>query len=291
LKLTSNPSKPFDAAYQGAAGAFSEEAALRFIGEQAALLPCRQFEDVFDAVNTRRALRGVIPIENTLAGSVHDCYDLLRRFELKIAGETVLHVSHNLIALPETRFEEIREVRSHPVALAQCENLFRRHPQLVPVPVYDTAGAVETLKLESKRHVAAIASVRAAVIHGAYVLLSDIQDQTENYTRFLLIKRDDVETPDESLSGLKTTVLFKTADRPGALFECLRPFAELGIDLKKLESRPLRDEPFQYLFYADLVGNTADAPMGEALARLKKTAAFVRVLGSYALRGAPERSG
>jgi prephenate dehydratase len=250
LKLTSNPSKPFDAAYQGAAGAFSEEAALRFIGEQAALLPCRQFEDVFDAVNTRRALRGVIPIENTLAGSVHDCYDLLRRFELKIAGETVLHVSHNLIALPETRFEEIREVRSHPVALAQCENLFR-----------------------------------------AYVLLSDIQDQTENYTRFLLIKRDDVETPDESLSGLKTTVLFKTADRPGALFECLRPFAELGIDLKKLESRPLRDEPFQYLFYADLVGNTADAPMGEALARLKKTAAFVRVLGSYALRGAPERSG
>jgi len=283
VKLQSNPSKPFDVAYQGAAGAFSEEAALRFIGEQPLLLPCRQFEDVFDSVTAGRALRGVIPIENTLAGSVHDCYDLLRRFELKIAGETVLHVSHNLISLPGARFEEIREVRSHPVALAQCENLFRRHPQLVPIPVYDTAGAVETLMRENTQHVAAIASIRAAVIHGAYVLLSDIQDQMENYTRFLLIKPDDGDAPDGSLSGQKTTVLFKTADRPGALFECLRPFAELGIDLKKLESRPSRDEPFQYLFYADLAGNASAAPMSEALARLKQTAAFVRVLGSYAL--------
>jgi prephenate dehydratase len=277
----SNPSKPFNAAYQGAAGAFSEEAALRFVGEETALLPCRQFEDVFDAVNDGRALRGVIPIENTLAGSVHACYDLLRRFDLRIVAETVLHVSHNLIVLPGARFEEIREVRSHPVALAQCENLFRRHPQLIPVPVYDTAGAVETLMLDNKRSAGAIASTRAAAIHGAAVLLGDIQDQAENYTRFLLIKPAGGDTPIKAGSPVKTTVLFKTLDTPGALFECLRPFAELSIDLKKLESRPLRDEPFQYLFYADVVGNASEQPLSEALARLKQSAAFVRVLGSY----------
>lgn len=285
MKPGNMPPSRVDAAYQGAAGAFSEDAALRFIGGAATLLPCRRFEEVFDAVSAGRAHRGVIPIENTLAGSVHECYDLLRRFDVTIAGETVLPVAHNLIALPGTRFEDIREVRSHPVALAQCENLFRRHPQLIPVPVYDTAGAVEALMLEGGRHVGAIASVRAAHTHGARVVLGDIQDHAENFTRFLLIKAGNGGPPAGSPPGLKTTVLFKTADTPGALFECLRPFAELGIGLAKLESRPLRDEPFRYLFYADVMGDAASAPMGQALARLQQAAAFVRVLGSYAPLG------
>src|SRR5262249_18600557 len=137
------------------------------------------------------------------------------------------------------------------------------------------------LMLDNKRSAGAIASTRAAAIHGAVVLLGDIQDQAENYTRFLLINSPGDDTPVESGSPVKTTVLFKTLDKPGALFECLRPFAELPIDLKKLESRPLRDEPFQYLFYADLAGNASEQPLSEALARLKQSAAFVRVLGSY----------
>jgi prephenate dehydratase len=281
MKEQNNRSESFDAAYQGAPGAFSEEAALIFIGTDARLLACREFQDVFEAVCDGRSRGGVIPIENTLAGSVHACYDLLNEFELKIVAETVLHVAHDLIAVPGVRFEEIREVRSHPVALAQCENFFRRHPQLIPVSVYDTAGAVETLIHDKRRNAAAIASHRAAEVYGANVLVCDIQDHTENYTRFLFVKSAADDVHPEPGKQYKTTILFKAGNRPGALFECLRPFAERGVDLAKLESRPLPAEPFQYLFYADLIGSTADGRLSEALHDLRQTAPFVRILGSY----------
>lgn len=280
MKARNNRSESFDAAYQGASGAFSEEAALRFVNPSANLLACREFRDVFDAVRFGRALGGVIPIENTLAGSIHTCYDLLSEFELNIVAETVLQIFHNLIAVPGVRFEEIREVWSHPVALAQCENFFRRHPQLTPISVYDTAGAVETLMHDNRRHAAAIGSQRAANIYGANILVADIHDHSENYTRFLFIKQR-ADDPIQGNVPLRTTILFKAGNRPGALFECLRPFAELGIDLTRLESRPVKAEPFQYVFYAELNGNSADAELSEALRKLRQLAKLVRVFGSY----------
>ena len=274
-----------DAAYQGAPGAFSEEAAQRFAGGDAQLLSCREFRDAFAAVRDGLAGSAVVPIENTLAGSIHANFDLLAEFDVKIAAETTLQISHNLIAAQDVRFEDIRDVHSHPVALAQCENFFRRHPHLKAIPVYDTAGAVEMVIREGRKDAAAIASHRAADVHGGNVLVGDIQDQTENYTRFLLLKSRVDHGTRAGEGPVKTTILFKAGNRPGGLFECLRPFAELNVDLIKLESRPIRNEPFKYLFYADLVGDAADSPLSEALSRLRGMDAFVRVLGSYRALG------
>ena len=271
----------FDAAYQGSRGAFSEDAALKLLTPAAKLLPRDTLEDVFNAVSRGEARFGVVPIENTLAGSIHRCYDLLFEHDLKIVGETVCRIQHALIAAPGVQLKDVHKALSHPVALAQCEQFFRKHPQIQPVSVYDTAGAVESVMREGLRDSAAVAGRRAAEVYGGTILVDSIQDHAENYTRFLLITPSASNAPQPSSSEYKTTIVFSVANAPGALHHSLRAFAERGIDLAKIESRPLRGSPFEYLFYLDLIGRANSAPVSEALAELTAQAKWVRVLGTY----------
>jgi prephenate dehydratase len=277
----------YTAAYQGAPGAFSEDAAGAFVGEGAPLLPCWKFEDVFLAVESGRAAFGVLPIENTLAGSVQASYDLLAERSLTIVGETVRRISHSLLAPRGSQIATLKQVLSHPVALAQCEGFFRKHTHLEPVPVYDTAGAVERVVREGRQEQGAIASRRAADVYGADVLAEAIEDHSENYTRFLLITTPARAPEGASLPGVnaqaghKTSLVFRVANRPGALFECLGHFASRGVDLAKIESRPLRGRPFEYVFYLDLLGDAADPRVADALAALLRSTAMLRMLGSY----------
>jgi prephenate dehydratase len=272
---------PYDAAYQGSRGAFSEDAAFKLLTPAARLLPRDTLEDVFNAVTRVEARFGVVPIENTLAGSIHRCYDLLFEHELKIVGETVCQIVHALIAAPGVAFDEICKALSHPVALAQCELFFRRNPQIQAVSVYDTAGAVESIMREGLRSSAAVASRRAADVYGGVILADGIQDHAENYTRFLLITPSAAVVAPLPAAEYKTTIVFGVGNVPGALYHSLRPFAERGIDLAKIESRPLRGSPFEYLFYLDLIGRADSAPVSDALLELAAQAKSVRVLGTY----------
>ncbi len=274
----------YDAAYQGTRGANSEDAAMTLLSPAAKLLPRDTLEDVFNAVTRGDAKYGVVPIENTLAGSVHLCYDLLFEHDLKIVGETVRHINFALIAPPGVPFSEVRRVLSHPVALAQCQQFFRKNPQIQPVPVYDTAGAVENVMRQGAIDAAALASRRAAEVYGGVILADHIQDHAENYTRFLLIAPAAAASAPSSAgdpSGYKTTIVFGVGNVPGALYHSLRPFAERSIDLAKIESRPLRGSPFEYVFYLDLIGRADSNPVSDALNELRVQAKSVRVLGTY----------
>ena len=270
----------YDAAFQGSRGAFSEDASYQMLSKEARLLPCDRLENVFEVVSAGRARCGVVPIENTLAGSIHRCYDLLNEHELKIVGETICRIEHALIARPGVELKQIRKAMSHPVALAQCENFFRQHPEIQQVSVFDTAGAVENMMKDGPNDCSAVASRRAADVYGGVVLAAGIQDHAANYTRFLLIMPGRDVTL-ESSSDFKTTLVFRIANQPGGLYEALRPFAERRIDLSKLESRPVRGAPFEYLFYLDLIGCDDQARITGALDELSKMAASMRVLGSY----------
>jgi prephenate dehydratase len=273
---------PYDAAYQGTRGSNSEDACIDLLSTAAKLLPRTTLEDVFNAVTRGEARYGVVPLENTLAGSIHRCYDLLFEHDLKIIGETVRHILFALIAPPGVGLGDVRKALSHPVALAQCEQFFRQHPQIQPVPVYDTAGAVEIVMNEGSRDSAAVATRRAATVYGGEVLAEAIQDHLENYTRFLLIAPpDSPEREEQPASEYKTTIVFSVGNLPGALYHSLRPFAERRIDLAKIESRPLRGSPFEYLFYLDLTGRADSAPVSDALTELRALAKSVRVLGTY----------
>ena len=272
----------YDAAYQGTRGSNSEDACIDLLSPAAKLLPRTTLEDVFNAVNRGEARYGVVPVENTLAGSIHRCYDLLFEHDLKIIGETVRHILFALIAPPGVALSEVRKALSHPVALAQCERFFREHPQIQPVPVYDTAGAVEIVMNEGSRDSAAVATRRAATVFGGEVLAEAIQDHMENYTRFLLIAPAGSPEPvRHPVAEYKTTIVFSVGNIPGALYHSLRPFAERRIDLAKIESRPLRGSPFEYLFYLDLIGRADTAPISDALVELRAQAKSVRVLGTY----------
>jgi prephenate dehydratase len=273
----------YDAAYQGAPGAFSEEAAARLVGEAAKLIPCTGFKEVFEAVRTGAASAGVLPIENTLAGSIHACYDFLFEYDFKIVAETVLRIAHNLIGVPGASLAEVTAVLSHPVALAQCEAFFRGHPEIAAVPVYDTAGAVERVTREGRFERAAIASLRAAHVYGGTIIERDLQDHPENYTRFLLVRAAEEPQVRATAADWKTTLLFKVHNRPGALHDCLGVFADRRIDLTKIESRPWRGSPFEYIFYVDILGHSDSAEVRDALAELAGRTVSTRLLGSYPL--------
>ena len=271
----------YDAAYQGTRGANSEDASLKLLDTGARLLPCAQLEEVFNAVKDGTVRYGVVPVENTLAGSIHKCYDLLFQHDVKIVAETVCRIEFNLIAPPGVKLEQLQKALSHPVALAQCEKFFRGHPQIQAVSVYDTAGAVEMVLKSGARDSAAIATRRAAEVYGGVVLLPAIQDHAENYTRFLLIAPVAAVYDRQQSSDLKTTLAFRVANRPAALYNSLRPFAERGVDLSKLESRPVPGAPFEYLFYLDLVGPADDKALADAIQELSHQSLSVRVLGTY----------
>lgn len=263
-------------AIQGEAGSFSHQAALDMLGEEIALLPQASFDAVFDTVTEGAALRGVVPIENSLTGSIHENYDRLSERGLHIVGETQLRIRHCLIGLPGVGMDEISRAASHPVALAQCRRFFAQHPGIEAVAAYDTAGSVIDMLRAGRRSQAAVASRLAMTMHGGALLAEGIEDDPQNFTRFLLVARD--AGPVERAT--KTSIVFMLDNVPGALFRALEVFARRGVDLSKIESRPLRGHPWEYAFYLDVLGDPR-AVAGEAIAELQRHAAELRVLGSY----------
>jgi prephenate dehydratase len=268
------------AAFQGERGAFSEEAAQMLLGPDAQVMPCQRFEQVFLALSEGRVNAAVVPIENTLHGSVHENYDHLLRFRLPIVAETNLRIVHNLIAPPGTRMADVRRVYSHPVALNQCLRFFETHPKIERVQFYDTAGSVKHLMDHPEPGTAAIASAIAAEIYGARILKKSIEDDHRNFTRFFLLRK---KAP-KSKTGegeWKTSIVFSLRNVPGALFRAMSVFALRDINLAKIESRPLRGRPWEYHFYVDLLASAADPAAARALAHLSEFAENVHVLGTY----------
>jgi prephenate dehydratase len=273
------------ASFQGERGAFSEQAARQLLGERVNVLPCVRFEDVFRSLKEGKVSAAVVAIENTLAGSVHENYDHLQRFDLPIAGETSVRIEHNLMAAPGVPFRAIRRVFSHPVALNQCLDFFAANPQIEKVPYYDTAGSVKMIVAEKLGDAGAIGSAVAGEIYGARVLRRSIEDDRRNYTRFFLlrtpayVKRHPVKR--RASTPWKTSLVFSTRNVPGALFRALAAFSLREVNLAKIESRPLRGKPWEYLFYVDIFGHVDDANVKNALRNLEELADYLRVLGSY----------
>ncbi|HET9908747.1 MAG TPA: prephenate dehydratase [Anaerolineales bacterium] len=263
-------------AFQGEPGAYSEQAVFNYFSS-VETQPCESFDTVFDAVVSNACDAGLIPIENSLAGSIHQNYDLLLHHDLHITGEYLLRVQHCLIAQPAVKKHEITKVISHPQALGQCAAYLRNLGVKVEA-VYDTAGSVKMLKESGMRDMAAIASRRAAEIYGMEILEEGIEDNPENYTRFLAISKNAVKPEGES----KTSIVFTLKNQPGALFKALSVFALRDIDLTKIESRPLKGQPWEYLFYIDFIGAAHEETASKALDHLNEYALMLRVLGSYA---------
>lgn len=268
-------------AYQGEPGAYSEQAAFDFYGAEAQPQPRQTFDAVFDSVTSAECDNGVVPLENSLAGSIHRNYDLLMRHNLHIIGEVIVRVSHNLIALPGVGLADIRRVYSHWQALDQCEqSLTRLLPGVERVQVYDTAGSVKMLSEEQRRDTAAIASHRAAVLYGLPILREALEDDPTNYTRFAVLSREPAAVAPGT--PCKTSIVYATRNAPGSLFRALAVFALRDIDLTKIESRPLQGSPWEYLFYVDFGGHQDDEVCARALDHLREQATLLRVLGSYA---------
>jgi prephenate dehydratase len=263
-------------AYQGEPGAYSEAAGLKFHAS-ADLMPSPSFEDVFRAVVTGAATHGILPVENSIGGSIHRNFDLLAENDLSIVGEVSLLVEHCLLAYPGTTREALRRIYSHPQALAQCEKFLRAIPDIEIVATYDTAGSAKLIRDGGLKDTGAIASARAGEIFGLQVLQSSIQDFELNLTRFVVVARQAETVPDAD----KTTILFALPNQPGALFKALSVFALRDIDLTKLESRPIRGRPWEYMFYADLSVGRQDMRCARALVHLAEFAKWVRTLGSY----------
>ncbi|MDD2921660.1 MAG: prephenate dehydratase [Anaerolineales bacterium] len=261
--------------FQGEFGAYSEQAVLDYFGE-VETIPCESFDAMFDSVVSGKSDAALAPIENSLAGSIHQNYDLLLRHDLHIVGEYFLRVQHCLIAAPDAKMEDITKAISHPQALGQCAGYLRARG-IKPETVYDTAGSVKMLKASGARDTAAIASRRAAELYGMKILQEGIEDNPENYTRFLAIQREAKIPEGES----KTSIVFTLKNAPGALFKALSVFALRDLDLTKIESRPLPGKPWEYLFYVDFIGSMRDETAKRALDHLNEYALMLRVLGSY----------
>jgi prephenate dehydratase len=263
-------------AIQGEMGSFSHQAARETLGEGIIILPCPTFDALFDVVGSGGADRAVVPIENSLTGSIHENYDRLLARPLHIVGETQLRIQQCLIARPGASLGSLRRVASHPVALAQCRNFFAAHPHLEAVAAYDTAGSVQRLLQAGPVTEAAIASRLAATLYQGEVLLEGIEDDPQNFTRFLVLAPE----PGPIGGAAKTSVAFTLKNVPGSLHRALGAFALRGASLAKIESRPLRGRPWEYAFYLDVLGNP-QGPVGEALAELRGLAGEFRILGSY----------
>jgi prephenate dehydratase len=270
-------------AFQGEPGAYSEQAAFDFFGSVAQPVPRQSFDDVFGDVANGRADFGVVPVENSLGGSVHRNYDLLMRHNLQIVGEVIVRVRWFLYALPGVDLGGISRVISHWQALAQCEQtLSKLLPGAEREQVYDTAGSVKMLAEESRRDTAAIAGRRAHELYGLPILREGIEDDPTNFTRFIVLARDaHDESPHPGQAEHKTSIVFATRNQPGSLFRALAAFALRDIDLTKIESRPLQGSPWEYLFYLDFAGRADDPDCRRALDHLREFATLLRVLGSY----------
>lgn len=268
-------------AFQGEAGAYSEAAALKF-SAGAETMACPAFEDVFQAVEGGRAACGVLPIENSIGGTIHRNYDLLVQHELKIVGEVELQVIHSLCALPGTRIEDVKQIYSHPQALAQCDRFLRSLPGIEIIATYDTAGSAKIIRDRNLPTTAAVASERAAEIFGLDVLKRSIQDHADNVTRFLVVTRSAAAAEVMGKKDAnKTTVVFTLPNTPGSLFKALSVFALRDIDVTKVESRPIPGRPWEYLFYLDLAVGSHEFRCARALMHLAEFAPSMKSFGSY----------
>ena len=264
-------------AFLGERGTFSEEAALRILGEDCRTVSFPTFEELFRAVDLGEADYILTPLENSLIGSVHRCYDLLLKSSLHIVAEVILPVSHFLVACPEATFESIQTVESHPAALAQCERFFAAYPYLKRVAADDTAGSVKRAVESGDVTRAGIGGKRTAEIYGGKILREHIEDHAENYTRFALLS----PTADESNTSGKISLVIRLRHQPGALHNALRAFVRRGIDLLKIESRPIKDSPSEFNFYLDLRSPASESELRGALDEISELAAEVRYLGRY----------
>jgi prephenate dehydratase len=274
--------KSLRVAFQGERGAYSESAVVTFFGETVQPIPCKDFDTVFEMVSNGEADNGVLPVENSLGGSIHRNYDLLLRNELFIVGEVQIPIAHQLIALPGVPLEQITKVYSHPQALAQCEyTITKKLPGVERVATYDTAGSVKMIKEQGITDGAGLASERAAHIYDMKILMADMQDDAENYTRFVVVAPEPVVPISEATNQAKTSIVFSMENIPGVLFKSLAVFALRDIDMTKIESRPLQGKRWQYFFYIDFIGSQHEERCKNALNHLQEITTYFRVLGSY----------
>ena len=262
--------------YQGETGAYSEMAVYKFFGSKVEPVPCKDFREVFESVNINEVPHGVVPIENSIEGSVNQNYDLFLTYDLKVCGEVAVKLAHVLIGNPQTRLEDVKTVYSHPQALAQCRKYLEKHGWEI-ISAYDTAGAVKIIKEQNLQNAAAIASEKSADLYGMKILARDISDNLTNYTRFLVLAHEDAEPTGDD----KTSIIFSTKHIPGALYYALGEFSSRNINLTRIESRPTKTTAWQYNFYLDFEGHRTEKRCAEALSALEKYATFVKILGSY----------
>ena len=262
-------------AIQGERGSFSHQAALEFL-PKSDVRACSRADEVFDVLASGEADYAVLPVENTLAGSVGEHLDLLMERDVFVQRESRLRIEHNLIVAPGRKLKDLRKVLSHPVALDQCRQFFRKHPEIVPESFYDTAGSVKYMMEKKLGDTGAIAGHQAAEEYGAKVILSGLEDEKQNFTRFFLVAREKKPLPQSD----KTSIVFGLTNVAGALFKGLSVFALRDLDLSKIESRPVRGKPWEYMFFADVLKGE-DSSMERALQHLAEIASFVKVLGVY----------
>ena len=265
-------------AFQGERGAFSEIAAIKFFGSSIEPVLCKTFEEIFKKINCKEADYGLLPIENSQTGGINEAHDLLLHQELFAVGEVKLKVEHCLITKDEIDFKLIKKVYSHPQALAQCEGFLSKNlPHCQIIPVYDTAGSVKMISNLKKNNVAAIASNWAAELYGLKIMRKGIQDNKHNYTRFLVLSSEISPDPKNN----KTSIIFAVVSKPGALYKCLKEFALRDLNLTRLESRPSKQKPWEYIFYTDFEKGLFEQSSREVLEELKKHTTFVKVIGTY----------
>jgi len=265
-------------AFQGERGAFSEIAAIKFFGSSIEPVLCKTFEEIFKKISCKEADYGLLPIENSQTGGINEAHDLLLQQELFAVGEVKLKVEHCLITKDEINFKLIKKVYSHPQALAQCEGFLSKNlPHCQIIPVYDTAGSVKMISNLKKNNVAAIASNWAAELYGLKIMRKGIQDNKHNYTRFLVLSSEISPDPKNN----KTSIIFAVVSKPGALYKCLKEFALRDLNLTRLESRPSKQKPWEYIFYTDFEKGLFEQSSREVLEELKKHTTFVKVIGTY----------
>lgn len=278
-------------AFQGVRGAYSEAAARTALGKEISASPCETFAEVFDRVERRRSDRGVIPIENSLAGSIHENYDLLLSHSLHIVGEIHQRIEHALLCPPRSSLGDLTSVRSHPQALAQCSRFLLAHPALRPVPFFDTAGAADAVARDGRADTGAIAGAHAARLYGLRILRRNIENSPNNYTRFLILSRAPFGNFTRGMRTRSSIVFTPAANRPGILFHILGVFALRDIDLLKIESRPDPRSPFEYRFYVDIAGGPHEERVARSFDHLKEIVSQFRLLGTYPAADAPASRG
>jgi len=277
VKMSAQTGSASAVGYQGVPGCYSYQTSLLYFGEEVDTVSCHSFRDVFDALAQGKIGYGVLPIENSTSGSINEVYDLLREYEFKIVGEKCLKVEHSLMGVKGAKLADIQEVYSHQQGLLQCSRYLSEHPEWRQVPYFDTAGSAEHIAGESCRTKACIAGKMAASVYGLDILREDIQDNSNNSTRFVVIARE----PLQAEKADKISIIISVPDKPGTLYGVLKHFAEGNCNLMKLESRPLEGKPWEYFFYIDLRGNLEETEMRGIMAEVEKQSSYFRILGNY----------